>query len=40
MIMHADPSLVPMLWGYREAVASAAETRLGLLTALVAVGYF
>jgi predicted metal-binding membrane protein/AraC-like DNA-binding protein len=34
------PSLVPMLWRYREAVASAGETRLGRLTALVGVGYF
>jgi len=34
------PALVPMLWRYRESVASAAETRLGLLTALVGMGYF
>jgi len=34
------PSLVPMLVRYREAVTSAAETRLGLLTALVGMGYF
>jgi predicted metal-binding membrane protein len=40
MVAMMLPSLVPMLWRYREAVASAAETRLGLLTALVAVGYF
>jgi predicted metal-binding membrane protein len=40
MVAMMLPSLVPMLWRYREAVASAAETRLGVLTALVAVGYF
>jgi predicted metal-binding membrane protein len=34
------PSLVPMLWGYRQAVGRAGETRLGPLTALVGVGYF
>ncbi len=42
------PSLVPMLWRYREAVARTAttastanaETRLGRLTAIVAGGYF
>jgi len=34
------PTLVPMLWRYREAVATAGETRLGLPTALVGVGYF
>lgn len=35
------PSLVPMLWRYREAVAGArAARRLGGLTALVAAGYF
>jgi predicted metal-binding membrane protein len=34
------PSLVPMLWRYRQAVRGASETRLGLLTVLVAVGYF
>jgi len=32
------PSLVPMLWRYRQAVTR--ETRLGRLTALVGVGYF
>jgi predicted metal-binding membrane protein len=40
MVAMMLPSLVPMLWRYREAVASAAETRLGLLTALVGLGYF
>jgi predicted metal-binding membrane protein len=34
------PSLVPMLWRYRQAVDSTGETRLGPLTALVGVGYF
>jgi len=34
------PSLVPMLWRYRRAVAGAGETRLGRLTVLVGLGYF
>ncbi len=34
------PSLVPMLWRYRRAVRSSAETRVGRLTVLVGVGYF
>jgi predicted metal-binding membrane protein len=34
------PSLVPMLWRYREAVGRTDETRLGQLTALVGLGYF
>jgi predicted metal-binding membrane protein len=34
------PSLVPMLWRYRAAVGRTGETRLGRLTAIVAVGYF
>jgi predicted metal-binding membrane protein len=34
------PSLVPMLWRYRQAVGRAGETRLGRLTVLVGVGYF
>jgi predicted metal-binding membrane protein len=34
------PSLVSMLWRYRRAVCITGETRLGLLTALVAGGYF
>src|SRR5438046_7718790 len=34
------PSLVPMLWRYRQAVGRQGETRLGWLTALVGVGYF
>jgi predicted metal-binding membrane protein len=40
MVAMMLPSFVPMLLRYREAVASAAETRLGLLTALVGTGYF
>ena len=40
MVAMMLPSLVPMLLRYREAVTSAAETRLGLLTALVGLGYF
>jgi predicted metal-binding membrane protein len=34
------PSLVPMLWRYRQAVGSTGETRLGRLTALAGAGYF
>jgi predicted metal-binding membrane protein len=34
------PSLVPMLWRYRQAVDRTGWTRLGRLTALVGVGYF
>jgi predicted metal-binding membrane protein len=34
------PSLVPMLWRYREAVGRKAETHLGWLTTLVGLGYF
>src|ERR1700688_2195575 len=34
------PSLVPTLWRYRQAVGRPGETGLGVLTALVAVGYF
>jgi predicted metal-binding membrane protein len=40
MVAMMLPSLVPMLWRYREAVIRAAETRLGLLTALVGAGFF
>jgi predicted metal-binding membrane protein len=40
MVAMMLPSLVPMLWRYREAVGPAGETRLGRLTALVGVGYF
>jgi predicted metal-binding membrane protein len=34
------PSLVPMLWRYRRAVAGTGGARLGRLTGLVAAGYF
>src|SRR5258705_3865305 len=34
------PSLVPMLWRYRQAVGLPGETRLGRLTTLVGAGYF
>jgi predicted metal-binding membrane protein len=40
MVAMMLPSLVPMLWRYREAVGGPGETRLGRLTALVGVGYF
>lgn len=34
------PSLVPMLWRYRQAVGRTGETRLGRLTVLVGLAYF
>src|SRR5438552_18086304 len=40
MVAMMLPSLVPMLWRYREAVGRTGETRLGWLTALVGAGYF
>jgi predicted metal-binding membrane protein len=40
MVAMMLPSLVPMLWRYRQAVGRNGETRLGRLTALVGVGYF
>jgi predicted metal-binding membrane protein len=40
MVTMMLPSLVPMLWRYRQAVGRTGETRLGRLTALVGVGYF
>jgi predicted metal-binding membrane protein len=40
MVAMMLPSLVPMLWRYRQAVGSTGETRLGRLTALVGTGYF
>src|SRR5580704_5369231 len=40
MVAMMLPSLVPMLWRYRQAVARMGETRLSRLTALVGVGYF
>jgi predicted metal-binding membrane protein len=40
MVAMMLPSLFPMLSRYRQAVGSTGEPRLGLLTVLVAVGYF
>ena len=40
MVAMMLPSLVPMLWRYRQAVDRTGETRLGRLTTLVGVGYF
>jgi predicted metal-binding membrane protein len=40
MVAMMLPSLVPMLWRYRQAVARTGETRLGRLTVLVSIGYF
>ena len=40
MVAMMLPSLVPMLWRYRQAVGRPGETRLGPLTALVGMGYF
>jgi predicted metal-binding membrane protein len=40
MVAMMLPSLVPMLSRYRETLGRTGETRLGLLTALVAVVYF
>ena len=40
MVAMMLPSLVPMLWRYREAVGNSSETHLGRLTAIVGVGYF
>ena len=43
MVAMMLPSLVPMLWRYRQSVGTVGrtgETRLGRLTALVGVGYF
>jgi predicted metal-binding membrane protein len=40
MVAMMMPSLFPMLQRYRQAVGSTGDTRLGWLTALVAVGYF
>jgi predicted metal-binding membrane protein len=34
------PSLTPVLWRYRQAVAMTDQSRLGRLTALMSVGYF
>ena len=40
MVAMMLPSLVPMLWRYRQAVGRTGERRLGRLTALVGAGYF
>jgi len=40
MVAMMLPSVVPMLWRYRQVVGQTGETRLGRLTALVGVGYF
>lgn len=40
MVAMMLPSLVPMLWPYRQAVGGPGEPRLGRLTVLVGVGYF
>ena len=40
MVAMMLPSLVPMLWRYRQAVDGAGDARLGRLTAMVGVGYF
>ena len=40
MVAMMLPSLVPMLWRYRQSVGRPDQMRLGRLTALVGVGYF
>ena len=40
MVAMMLPSLVPMLWRYRQAIDRTGETRLDRLTALSGVGYF
>lgn len=40
MVAMMLPSLVPMLWRWRRAVAVSGEVRLGRLTALAGLGYF
>jgi predicted metal-binding membrane protein len=40
MVAMMLPSLIPMLWRYRQVVAGTGATRLGWLTVLVGVGYF
>jgi predicted metal-binding membrane protein len=40
MVAMMLPSLVPMLWRYRQAIAATGERRLGRLVALVGVAYF
>src|SRR4029434_4250489 len=40
MVAMMLPSLIPMLWRYRQAVSGTGETRLGRLTTLAGLGYF
>jgi predicted metal-binding membrane protein len=40
MVAMMTPSLVPMVWSYRKAVDRTGKQHVGLLTALVGVGYF
>jgi predicted metal-binding membrane protein len=40
MVAMMLPSLLPMLWRYRQAACESGETRLGWLTTLVCAGYF
>jgi len=40
MVAMMLPSLIPMLQRYRRAVGTSGEMRLGMLTAVVSVGYF
>jgi predicted metal-binding membrane protein len=40
MVAMMQPSLVPMLWRYRQAVGGTGEARLARLTALVGAGYY
>lgn len=40
MVAMMLPSLVPMLWRYRQAIRGTGESRLGRLTTLAALGYF
>jgi predicted metal-binding membrane protein len=40
MVAMMLPSLVPMLWRYRQAIGTTGGTRLDWLTALVGMGYF
>jgi predicted metal-binding membrane protein len=40
MVAMMLPSLVPMLWRYRQAVGSSGGARIGWLTALVSLSYF
>jgi predicted metal-binding membrane protein len=40
MVAMMLPSLVPMLWRYRQSVGKTGAVRLGRLTALAGVGYF